>query len=263
MQGKNTSSLNNHSVYMTLPYDYSKLSEYYEVLEGGKIDETNLFLEKILKKYKTDNVLDFTCGTGAQTLYLAKHGYNVIGIDISPAMLKIAKQKAKEAKLKVRFYKGDMRSSEFGTFNAVITIFNAIGHLSKPEFEKTIRNVGSNLKKDGLYIFDIFNLDFMKKNFRKYKFLDTATEVDGTKFVRFNNNKLDIKRGLMTINQETTIQEGMNKPKVFRETWTMQIYTANELKNMLKRNGFEVLGQYDIDGSKKIGTFILTVARKK
>jgi len=84
-----------------------------------------------------------------------------------------------------------MLSSKFGTFDAVITIFNAIGHLSKPEFEKTMRNIGTNLDKRGLYIFDIFNLDFMRKNFRTYRFLDVATEVNGTKFVRSNNNRLD------------------------------------------------------------------------
>lgn len=246
----------------SFPYDYNELSEYYEILEAGVVENTNLFLEKILKKYKTDNILDFTCGTGAQTLYLAKHGYNVVGVDISPSMLKIAKQKAKEAKLKVRFYKGDMRGSEIGTFNAVITIFNSIGHLKKPEFEKTIKNIGKNLKKGGIYIFDIFDLDFMKKNFITYKFLDVASEVNGTRFVRFNNNKLDKERGLMIINQETFIQKGLSKPKVFKERWIMQIYTASELKNLLKKNGFEVLGQYGLDGSETRSSSILTVARK-
>ena len=112
---------------MTLPYDYNKLSKYYEILEGGKIDDVNSFLEKLLKKYEARRILDFTCGTGAQTLWLVKRGHNVIGADISPAMLKIAKQKASEAHLKVKLKKGDMRTSKFGTFDAVITIFNAIG----------------------------------------------------------------------------------------------------------------------------------------
>ena len=48
--------------------------------------------------------------------------------------------------------------------------------------------------------------------------------------------------------------------------WTMQIYTAKELREMLKRSGFEVLGQYSWpDGSKfseKGSESILTVARK-
>ena len=54
----------------------------------------------------------------------------------------------------------------------------------------------------------------------------------------------------------------MNKPRVFKERWTMQIYSAAELRDMLKRNGFEVLGQYGMDSSKMGGISILTVARK-
>lgn len=129
---------------MSLPYDYNKLSKYYEILEGGKVDDTNIFLDKILKKYKARKILDFTCGTGAQTLWLVNRGHNVIGADISSAMLKIAKQKAREAHLTVRLEEGDMKTSKFGTFDAVITIFNAIGHLSKPDFERTVRNISSN-----------------------------------------------------------------------------------------------------------------------
>ncbi|MGA2800680.1 MAG: class I SAM-dependent methyltransferase [Candidatus Micrarchaeaceae archaeon] len=247
---------------MVLLYNYNKLSKYYEVLEGGKVDDTNLFLEKIIKKYKCKKILDFTCGTGAQSLWFAKRGYDILGVDISTVMLKIAKQKAKEGSLNIEFCSGDMRNSKFGTFDAVITIFNAIGHLSKPDFERTIKNINSNLKSGGLYIFDIFDLDFMEKNFIKYRFLDTAKEVNNTKFVRFNNNKLDRKNGLMTINQETFVQEGNKKPEVFKERWTMQIYSADELKSILKRNGFETLGQYGMDGSKRGGISILTVARK-
>lgn len=247
---------------MPLPYNYDKLSRYYEILEGGKVDDANLFLEKILERYKAKRILDFTCGTGAQTLWLAKRGHNVLGADISPAMLKIAKQKAREAHLLIKLREGDMRTSKFGTFDAVITIFNAIGHLNKSDFERTVRNISSNLKKDGIYIFDIFNLDFMEKNFKAYRFIDVATEVDNTKFVRFNNNRLDKKKGMMEINQETFVQEGSKEPKIFKERWTMQIYRPSELKRLLERNGFVVLDQCGMDGSDLGGASVLTIAKK-
>jgi len=47
---------------------------------------------------------------------------------------------------------------------------------------------------------------------------------------------------------------------------TLQLYTAKELKGMLIRNGFKVLGQYGIDGSKfssKQTERIVTVAKKQ
>ncbi len=51
-------------------------------------------------------------------------------------MLKIAKEKAKQEKLDLQFIKGDMRIHHVGEFDAVITIFNSVGHLTKTDFEK-------------------------------------------------------------------------------------------------------------------------------
>ena len=54
-----------------------------------------------------------------------------------------------------------MRNLQLGKLNAVITIDNAVGHLVKADFDIAIRNIYKNLKKVGLYIFDILNLDAM------------------------------------------------------------------------------------------------------
>lgn len=49
-----------------------------------------------------------------------------------------------------------MRDIKVGSFDAVITIFNAVGYLTKKGFEKAMRNIYNNLNNNGLYVFDIF-----------------------------------------------------------------------------------------------------------
>lgn len=47
---------------------------------------------------------------------------------------------------------------------------------------------------------------------------------------------------------------------------TLQLYSANELKTMLSKNGFQVLTQIGMDGKKfsdKKTERILTIAKKK
>ncbi len=73
-----------------------------------------------------------TCGTGSQVFWLVKRGYQVVGSDISPGMLKLAKQKARQEKLELEFHQGDMRNVSVGIFDSVITIFNAVVILLKP-----------------------------------------------------------------------------------------------------------------------------------
>ncbi len=244
-------------------YDYSVQAKYYDVLEEyPSVEAFNKVLDKLLQKHKVKSVLDVTCGTGAQAIYLDKHGYKVTASDFSKEMVVIAQKKYP----KIKFKHADMRSANLGKFDAVISIFNAIGHLSKSDFQKAIQNISNNLKTGGLYIFDILNFGFMKNNFIPYEFIDTCKEVDGTKYVRFNKNKFDKRKQLMTMNQKTYIQEGMDKPKIFKDSWDMQIYSSEQLKNILENNGFEIVEFLSMDGKKfdkEKSLFILTIAKKK
>lgn len=242
-------------------YNYATLAEYYDELDIVN-EKNNEVIDKLLKKYKVKTVLDMTCGTGVQVEYLLKKGYKVTASDLTKEMLDIAKKKFPN----IEFHQGDMRTAKYGEFDAVITIFCAIGHLTKEDFEKAIKNISNNLNKNGIYIFDIFNMDFMKKNFVNHEFIDVAKEVKDMKIVRFNDNKLDIEKEIMHIDQKILLQKGMNKIKTIKEEWDMKIYSSKELKEILERNSYEVLEFLDMEGNqfdKDKSTSILCVARLK
>jgi hypothetical protein len=102
--------------------------------------------------------------------------------------------------------------------------------------------------------------------FISHEFIDSCREMNGIKFVRFNHNKLDSKNGIMKSNQKTYVQEGNNQPKLFKERWDLKIYTSSQLKEILEKNGFEVVKFLNIDGGKfdkNKSLFILTIAKKK
>src|SRR3989338_5996821 len=248
-----------------IPTWYDKNSEFEETFNKDTIDSkiTNQSIEKILKKYKVKTVLDLTCGTGSQVFYLAKRGYKVIGSDISKGMLKIAKRKLKKDNIK--FLRGDMRTIKIGKFDAALTIFNSVGHLTKSDFEKTIRNIYSNLNDGGIYIFDILNLDYVThhNNITKLS-LEKIRKIGDTRLREIQHSVID-ENGILISYTTFYIQKNNAKMKRSKTTITLQLYNAKELRVMLARNGFKVLGQYAIDGSKFSNTKterILTVALK-
>lgn len=250
---------------MNLPLEYNKLSAYFDALGGSSPDSVNRTIEKILKKYKVRTVLDLTCGTGSQVLWLAKHGYSVAGSDISPYLIKIAKSKARKEKVKAKFLEGDILSIQVGHFDAVITIFNAIGHLTKSDFENAIKNIHKNLNKGGLYIFDIFNLNYINDESLPGMTMDYVKRVGDTRLRHIQYSELDKKKGRIISYDHFSLQKNSHKAKILKGKFALQIYTAKELREMLARNGFAVLNQRGLDGSKfleKRTKEILTIATK-
>lgn len=246
---------------------YNKDSEFEDAFNEDTANSitTNHTIEKILKKYKVKTVLDLTCGTGSQVFWLTKRGYKVTGSDISPGMLKIAKSKAYTEKISVRLLHGDMRTIKVGKFDAAITIFNAIGHLTKTGFEKAMRNIHGNLNDNGIYVFDIFNLNYVMDNNNISKLsLDRVKTIGNIKLREIQHSIINSK-GILISYTTYYIQKNSGKPKISKTVGTLQLYTATELRNILARNGFKVLDQYGINGSKfseKKTERIITIAKK-
>lgn len=249
-----------------LPTEYKKHPEYFDAFNiSADTEAKNAVIEKLLKEQKVKTVLDMTCGTGSQVFHLIKHGYKVTGSDFSPDLIKQARAKAKKSKTNVKFIDGDMRKLKVGKFDAVISIFNAVGHLTKAGFEKAIRNINTNLNNGGIYVFDILNLEAMTdKVVADFSYHIHAKHED-SQMHGVQCSMVDKIHGRLISYNHDIIQNRAEKPTLEVSKCELQIYSAKELQEMLKRNGFETIGQYDMDGSKFIknkSISILTVARK-
>jgi len=57
--------------------------------------------------------LDLGCGTGTNSLYLARHGWQVVGVDFAATAIRIARRKAGQAGLTADFYVADVTRLDF------------------------------------------------------------------------------------------------------------------------------------------------------
>ncbi len=85
---------------------------------------------------KQGRALDLGCGTGTNSIYLAHHGFRVVGVDFSSKAIAIARAKAQTEHAKVEFVQSDVTRLEFlqEPFDFVLDIgcFHGI-----PESERT------------------------------------------------------------------------------------------------------------------------------
>ena len=158
-----------------------------------------------------------------------------------------------------------MRKLEVGKFDAVITIFNAIGHLSKTDFNKTIKNIYNNLHEGGFYLFDIFNLEAMTTNTVNNLSMDYKKVVDNKRVHHIQHSTINKVFQITSYDNYIIDKVGAGIKKI-NNKFTLQIYKSKELKLILAKNGFKTIKQFGIDGSdfKKNKTInMLTLAQKK
>ncbi|HOU15439.1 MAG TPA: class I SAM-dependent methyltransferase [Anaerolineae bacterium] len=103
--------------------------------------------------------LDVCCGAGHLAFYLLEHGYDVTGLDFSPAMLRYAieKNQAYIDQGRARFVEGDAANFTLdGQFGLAISTFDALNHLPDlTALQGCFRSVAAVLLEGGCFIFDL------------------------------------------------------------------------------------------------------------
>src|SRR5262245_53646183 len=232
------------------PAHYDIESRSYDAFNERDSRVINGTVERILGRHGVATVLDLTCGTGSQAFWLAARGFEVTGLDFSARMLALARRKARDQGVSIRFLKGDVRTSRMGSFDAVITISNAVGHLTRADFERAIRNIRDNLKAGGVYVFDIFNRSCLTRAGVIARLtIDRVASAGGRKVREIQYSVLE-DSGVLASHTTYLVQRGSGRPRVSRSWQTLQIYTAAELRSLLRGNGFDVVRQCGIDGSR-------------
>ncbi|MBE6799894.1 MAG: class I SAM-dependent methyltransferase [Ruminococcaceae bacterium] len=107
----------------------------------------DVIIEKILDNGGVEegkDILDIACGTGTLfPFYFERKVNSVTGIDISPEMTKIAKEKFPEIKVIC----GDAEEYRFDKKFDIIMIYNAFPHFPNPE--KLIKHIAGYLNDGG------------------------------------------------------------------------------------------------------------------
>ncbi|MBZ5639106.1 MAG: class I SAM-dependent methyltransferase [Acidobacteriia bacterium] len=99
-------------------------------------------------------ILDAGCGTGSLAIALSKAGYTVTGVDLSEALLEVAR--AKDDRKAVRWVQGDLAELDLGeTFDAITSVADVLNHLETlDEWERVLGRLALHLAPGGYLFFD-------------------------------------------------------------------------------------------------------------
>ena len=115
--------------------------------------EANLFLKKNVHFLPKGKALDLATGEGKNAVFLAKHGWNVDAVDISPVGLKKARRLAKENGVTLHTHLADLDTFQIDREGYdVIADFYFLSRRLIPKIKK-------GLKRGGKVIFETYLID--------------------------------------------------------------------------------------------------------
>src|SRR5438270_245314 len=107
------------------------------------------FVEKSLQVGPPAKLLDVPCGGGRHAHELARRGYRMTGVDISPEFLRAAR--AKESS--VAWHERDMRDLPWpAQYDGAYCLGNAFGYLEEEENARFVKAVADVLKPGGRFV---------------------------------------------------------------------------------------------------------------
>lgn len=229
---------------------------YYHILyQDRDYKEGEQFLEKLIKVLDLkpqSKIIDLACGKGRHSVFLNKMGFDVLGLDLSEeSILHDKKFENKTLKFEVH----DMRDRvKHEKVDAVFNLFTSFGYFKTDEEDQSVFiSVSEILKKDGLFVLDFMNAEFVKYNLESEQKV-IKSNIEFTLKKRIENEHV-IKKILF-----------QDEGKDFEFEENVKLHSLHSIENFAKNVGLErvkLWGDYQLnDFDEKISPRCINVFKK-
>lgn len=99
------------------------VSKIRATVRAGRQEMRDTLLSWLPQDLSGRRILDAGCGTGMLAIEVARRGGDVVGIDVSPQLIEIGKERLPEdVKGKISLHSGDMLDAGFGDFDHIVSM---------------------------------------------------------------------------------------------------------------------------------------------
>lgn len=242
---------------------YDKFAHKYSEAMGENGDfyhqtQIDPYIYSIIGNPKGKVIYDIGCGNGYMARFLAKKGAKVFASDISPKLIKIAKEKSKGLDISYSVHDAtDFSSYESSQFNILIlnTVVNYIKNI-----DKLFKGVSKVLKRKGVCV--IATNHPLRPIFPYSDWL--IGEMDGKQklFVKVTNYLKTIEKSVISGWDNKTKITLYNRPlNVYVNTlakYGLYIYKVEEPES----RGFATIYSKELQMSHHIPTYLIVSAKK-
>lgn len=225
---------------------FSAVARHYDELMSGVpygmwVDYVELLLS--LEQVRPRSVVDLACGTGNVSFELAKRGYQVTGVDISPAMIATARAKRDQSPdLEVEFQCQDLRTLCLPEkYDLAVCLFDSLNYiLWEEELEAAFRNIAPCVTPEGLFIFDMNSEHALESE------LFTQNNLFREADLRYNwVSRFDRNLRISEVQMFFEVRNGGDEPARFKELHRERAYPLVQVLALLDRTGWNCLKTHE------------------
>ena len=146
---------------MSVSYDaFAPHFDAWQRSHGGPYDElVRARVESVLARHAPDarRILDLGIGTGDLAIALARRGFDVVGVDRAPAMLAVAREKAKACGVTLELVEQDLRDVRvLSPADVALCIYTVVNQLTEDgDLARAVASIRDAIVPGGLFVFEL------------------------------------------------------------------------------------------------------------
>ncbi len=240
-------------------FDEIYFETYKEFVEQPeRIRKETEAIKSALSLPQGSKILDLACGQGRHAVELAKLGFEVVGLDYSSYLLNIARERAGQNGVDVKFVEGDMRNLPFDDheFDGVYSFFTSFGYFDDEDNMKVLAEIARVTRPGGMILIEMSNPLKVIKNLYPFSWFEVG------RYIVLEESWFDA----LTMRAYTKRKIFLDGNLIDERTSFVRFYTSAELSFLLKGFGFDVIkvfGDHDLSDYDVESRRIIWVARKR
>jgi len=199
--------------------------------------------------FRPKTLLDVACGEGTFAIAMAKKKHDVTGIDQSKTMLRIAREKAKHANVKVDFHEMDMRQLKLSkSFDIVTCWFDSLNYLlTMDDLFSTFNGIQQHLNTGGFFIFDLNTIHWLTTLAQRYA---ATIERETNEIFQVHRHTYDSETKIATFHLIAFLKENECWVRRVDEIHYERGYTLNEIRTSLQNTGLTEIASWGDFGQR-------------